>query len=67
MTETTDEKIRDLCILGRDRLYITLMQYEKTIEFVVDNGCDDLRTLLYIKKEEVEKKIKESSEIINSL
>lgn len=67
MIKTKDERIKDLCILGRDRLYIDLIECEKTIKFVTDSGFNSLKIMLCVKKEELEEKIKESTDLIDSL
>lgn len=62
-----NDKIINLCVLGRDRIYQTLIEIEQTIEFCRKNKCNDVLEMLLFKKSEVEAQKEEATKIINQI
>ena len=59
-------EIIDLLVLGRDRLYITLIQVQKAIDLTRKAGLDEVAEMLMFKEEDIKKQKERASEIIQN-
>lgn len=67
MIETKDKQILNLCVLGRDRSYITLIQVQKAIELAKNANLTDVVEMLLFKEEEIKYRIESATKIIEYL
>ena len=62
-----NNEIVDLCVLGRDRIYITLIEIENVIKYCQDNHYNDVLQMLIFKKSEIEEQKEKATKIINQI
>lgn len=60
------DEIIELLVLGRDRLYNTLIQVQKAIDLTRNAGLNEVAVMLMFKEEDVKRQIDRASEIIKN-